>query len=53
MTAGVVRPMGVTVMAVVAVIAGILDILAGLGDIGIGGGFRRRSGSGRPSTGSS
>ena len=46
MTAGVVRPMGVTVMAVVAVIAGILDILAGLGDIGIGGGFLTKIGFG-------
>ncbi len=46
MTAGVVRPMGVTVMAVVAVVAGILDILAGLGDIGIGGGFLTKIGFG-------
>ena len=46
MTAGVVRPMGVTVMAVVAVIAGILDILAGLGDIGIGGEFLTKIGFG-------
>jgi hypothetical protein len=46
MTTGVVRPMGVTVMAVVAVVAGILDILAGLGDIGIGGGFLTKIGFG-------
>ena len=46
MTAGVVRPMGVTVMAVVAVVAGIMDILAGLGDIGIGGGFLTKIGFG-------
>ena len=46
MTAGVVRPTGVTVMAVVAVIAGIMDILAGLGDIGIGGGFLTKIGFG-------
>lgn len=46
MTAGVVRPMGVTVMAVVAALAGIMDILAGLGDIGIGGGFLTKIGYG-------
>jgi hypothetical protein len=46
MTAGVVRPTGVTVMAVVAVVAGIMDILAGLGDIGIGGGFLTKIGFG-------
>ncbi len=46
MTAGVVRPMGVTVMAVVAVLAGIMDILAGLGDIGIGGGILTKIGYG-------
>ena len=33
------RPTGVIVLAVVAVIAGVADILAGLGDIGIAGGF--------------
>ena len=38
--------MGVTVMAVVAVLAGIMDILAGLGDIGIGGGFLTKIGYG-------
>ena len=46
MTAGVVRPTGVTVMAIVAVVAGIMDILAGLGDIGIGGGFLTKIGFG-------
>jgi hypothetical protein len=33
------RPTGVTVMALAAGIAGATDILAGLGDIGMGGGF--------------
>ena len=33
------RPTGVAAMAAVAVIAGVVDILAGLGDIGMGGGF--------------
>ena len=33
------RPTGVTVMAVVAGITGVVDILTGLGDIGIAGGF--------------
>ena len=33
------RPTGVIVLAVVAVIVGVTDILAGLGDIGIAGGF--------------
>ncbi len=33
------RPTGVAVMAAVAVISGVVDILAGLGDIGMGGGF--------------
>ncbi len=33
------RPIGVTALAVVAVIVGVTDILAGLGDIGIAGGF--------------
>ncbi len=33
------RPTGVIVMAVVAVIAGVADIITGLGDIGIAGGF--------------
>ena len=46
MTTGLVRPMGVSVMAVVAVLAGIMDILAGLGDIGIGGGFLTKIGFG-------
>ena len=39
MTSTTVRPTGVTAMAVVAGIAGAADILAGLGDIGMGGGF--------------
>ena len=46
MTAGVVRPTGISVMAVVAVVAGIMDILAGIGDIGIGGGFLTKIGFG-------
>ena len=33
------RPTGVIVLAMVAVIVGVTDILAGLGDIGIAGGF--------------
>jgi hypothetical protein len=33
------RPTGVIVLAVVALVAGVADILAGLGDIGIAGGF--------------
>ena len=33
------RPTGVTILAAIAVVAGVLDIAAGLGDIGIGGGF--------------
>lgn len=40
------RPVGVSVMAAVAVLAGILDVLAGLGDIGIGGGFLTKIGFG-------
>jgi hypothetical protein len=39
MTSTTDRPTGVTAMAVVAGIAGAADILAGLGDIGMGGGF--------------
>ena len=39
MTSATVRPMGVTIMAVVAAIVGLTDILTGLGDIGIAGGF--------------
>lgn len=39
MTSTTDRPTGVTIMAVVAAIVGITDILAGLGDIGIAGGF--------------
>ncbi len=33
------RPTGVLVLAVVAVIVGVTDVLAGLGDVGIAGGF--------------
>ena len=33
------RPTGVLVLAVVAVVVGVTDILTGLGDIGIAGGF--------------
>jgi hypothetical protein len=33
------RPTGVLILSAVAVIVGVTDILAGLGDIGIGGGF--------------
>ena len=33
------RPTGVLILAAVAVIVGVTDILAGLGDIGIAGGF--------------
>lgn len=39
MTSTTDRPTGVTVMAVVAGIAGAADIVTGLGDIGMGGGF--------------
>ncbi len=39
MTSATDRPTGVTILAVVAGITGVLDILAGLGDIGIAGGF--------------
>ena len=39
MTTPAVRPGGVTVMAVVAGIAGAIDVVTGLGDIGIGGGL--------------
>jgi hypothetical protein len=39
MTATTDRPSGVTAMAAVAAIAGLLDLLAGLGDIGMGGGI--------------
>ncbi len=39
MTSTTDRPTGVTAMAVVAGIAGAADILAGLSDIGMGGGF--------------
>ena len=39
MTSATVRPTGVTAMAIVAVLVGVADILAGLGDIGVAGGF--------------
>ena len=39
MTSTTDRPTGVTALAVVAGIAGAADVLAGLGDIGMGGGF--------------
>ncbi len=39
MTSATDRPTGVTIMAVVAAIVGLTDILTGLGDIGIAGGF--------------
>ena len=39
MTSATTRPTGITVMAVVAGITGVVDILSGLGDIGIAGGF--------------
>ena len=39
MTTPTVRPGGVTAMAVVAAIAGVMDVLAGLGNIGVGGGL--------------
>ena len=39
MTSATDRPTGVTIMAAVAAIVGLTDILAGLGDIGIAGGF--------------
>ena len=39
MTSATDRPTGVTILAVVAGITGVVDILAGLGDIGIAGGF--------------
>ena len=39
MTTPTVRPGGVTAIAIVAAIAGAMDIIAGLGDIGVGGGI--------------
>jgi hypothetical protein len=39
MTSAATRPTGVTLLAAVAAITGVLDVLAGLGDIGIAGGF--------------
>ncbi len=41
------RPTGVLLLAAVAVIVGLTDILAGLGDIGIGGGFLSDHGFGQ------
>ena len=46
------RPSGVTLMAIVAAGAGIIDIAAGLGDIAIGGGSGRIAASGPAWTGS-
>src|SRR6476646_11095565 len=39
MTTATERPTGVTLLAVVAGITGVVDILSGLGDVGIAGGF--------------
>jgi hypothetical protein len=39
MTSAAYRPTGVLILAAVAVVVGVTDILAGLGDIGIAGGF--------------
>ena len=39
MTSATDRPTGITIMAAVAAIVGLTDIAAGLGDIGIAGGF--------------
>ena len=39
MTSATTRPTGVTILAVVAGITGVVDILSGVGDIGIAGGF--------------
>ena len=39
MTSTTDRPTGVAVMAIVAGVAGVADLLAGLGDIAMGGGF--------------
>ena len=39
MTTPTVRPNGITAMAAVAAIAGAMDVIAGLGDIGVGGGL--------------
>ena len=33
------RPTGVTILAAIALVAGVADIVAGLGNVGIGGGF--------------
>ena len=51
MTSATDRPTGVTIMAAVAAIVGLTDILAGLGDIGIAGGSSATTGSGTHSTG--
>ena len=46
------RPTGVLILSAVAVIVGVTDILAGLGDLGIAGGFLSDHGFGETSTGS-
>jgi hypothetical protein len=40
------RPPGVTILAAIALVAGIADIAAGLGNVGIGGGFMTDHGFG-------
>lgn len=47
MTSATDRPAGVTIMAVVAAIVGVTDIFAGLGDLGIAGGFLGDHGFGK------
>ena len=41
------RPAGVTILAAIALVAGIADIAAGLGNVGIGGGFFTDHGFGK------
>jgi hypothetical protein len=41
------RPMGVTILAAIALVAGVADIAAGLGNVGIGGGFLTDHGFGK------
>ena len=52
MTSAADRPTGVTVMAAVAGLTGVVDILTGLGDIGIAEASSATTVSGTPSTGS-
>ena len=47
MTSATDRPAGVMIMAVVAAIVGVTDIFAGLGDLGIAGGFLGDHGFGK------